>query len=80
MAGHHQALGMLLIALGVLIFFLLSQLWIRTRKDPGWILRGEFRDWVRPGALHIINSLLLILGGILGTGAFGLGLVLLRWV
>ena len=77
---ENQAFGVLLIALGASIFFFVAQLWARTKKDPQWILRGEFRERVRPGAAQIINAILMALGALTGTASVSWGLVLLRWV
>ena len=78
--GEAQAFGVFLVALGALVFFFIAQLWSRTRKDPLWILRGEFRDVLRPQAARVLTALLIGLGAMLGSGAVGYGLMLLRWV
>ena len=76
---QNQAFGVFLLALGITIFFLIVQLWSRAKKDPTWILRGEFRDLVGPGGAQLLNAILVTLGAVLGSGSLGLGLVLLRW-
>ena len=78
--SQNQAFGMLLIAFGVVIYFLISQLWSRSKSDPGWILRGEFRQLVSPGTVHVINAILIATGALLGTAAVGFGLMLLKWM
>ncbi len=78
--SHNQAIGMLLVALGVGACFCVTQLWTKSRRDPEWILRGELRDLVRPGAVHLINALLLVAGALAATGAVGAGLLFLHRV
>ena len=76
----NQALGMLFVALGVVIYFLISQHWSRSKKDPAWLIKGEFRQLVRPGAIHVINAFLMVMGALTGTFSVGFGLLLLKWM
>ena len=73
-----QALGMLLFAIGIAIFFYTAQVWSKARKDPDWISRGELRDLFAPAAVPLINAALVVLGALAGGAAFVTAFLLLR--
>jgi len=70
----NQAVGLMLLGIGVLLYFVIVQIWTRTKLDPHWMFRGDFRHMVGVGGAQVMNSVAMVAGAILGTGAVSIGL------
>jgi hypothetical protein len=71
---QNQAVGLMLVGIGVLLYFLIAQIWTRTKLDPHWMFRGDFRQMVGVDCAQVLNSVTVVAGALLGTGAVSFGL------
>jgi hypothetical protein len=78
--SHYQPLGLLFLACGGTIFFLIAQLRLRAQRDAESRLHAELRDLVGPGGVYVIQLCAIVLGSILGAAAVALGFFFLHGV